>query len=36
MARRINGGNYPNEVVPMMRAMIIAVAAEPQPGPATV
>jgi hypothetical protein len=35
MARKINGGNYPNEVVPMMRAMITAIAATdpnaPQP-----
>jgi hypothetical protein len=27
MARKINGGNYPNEVVPMMKAMIRAIAA---------
>jgi hypothetical protein len=27
MARKINGGNYPNEVVPMMKAMIRGIAA---------
>jgi len=26
MARKINGGNYPNEVVPMMKAMIRGIA----------
>jgi hypothetical protein len=36
MASHINGGNYANEVVPMMRAMIVAVAAEPAAAPALV
>ena len=30
MARKINGGNYPNEVVPMMKTMIRGIAAAEQ------